>query len=236
MKKNQTREILRLDKVSKIYMMGEGVIVKGLDNVSLTIKENELACILGPSGSGKSTMLHMLGLLDSPTKGKRYINGVDTSTLNEDELAKARGDEIGFIFQTFNLLPSLTAYENVVLPLMILDEYTDEKKRYAKELLEKLGLGKRFDHLPSQLSGGERQRVAIARAIVNKPEIILADEPTGNLDSKSGVEVLKILKELHKEGRTVVIITHDINVAKIAKRIIKIKDGKIDDEILNHEV
>lgn len=220
-------EIVRLQDVSKVYQMSEEVQVKALVNVVMSVYEGELVCILGPSGSGKSTLLHILGMLDTPTAGKRYLDGVDTSRLSEKELAKARGKKIGFVFQTFNLIPSLTALENVTLPLIVCDMISDEKKEEAKQLLISLGLGHRLYHYPNQLSGGERQRVSIARSIVNNPQVILADEPTGNLDSKAGGDVLRILKELHKKGKTVVIITHDQSIAKLATRVLRLKDGMI---------
>jgi len=221
--------ILKLDKVGKTYTMGEGVKVHALKNANLDIHEDELVCILGPSGSGKSTLLHIIGMLDSPTEGTRYIDGVDTSTMDENEQARVRGEKIGFVFQTFNLINSLTVIENVTLPLLICDTKCSDKKEKAVEILKEIGLGHRLDHYPNQLSGGERQRVAIARALVNDPEIILADEPTGNLDSKTGAEVLRILKDLHAKGRTIAIITHDESITKIAERVVRLKDGTIYD-------
>ncbi len=226
-RKAKGAEIVRLQDVSKVYQMSEEVSVKALVDVDMSIYEGELVVILGPSGSGKSTLLHILGMLDTPTTGERYLDGVDTSTLNEKKLARARGNKIGFVFQTFNLIPSLTALENVTLPLMVCDMMCEEKKGEAVKLLKNLGLGHRLDHYPNQLSGGERQRVSIARAIVNDPQFILADEPTGNLDSRAGGEVLRILKELHKKGKTIVIITHDESVAKFATRVLRLKDGMI---------
>jgi len=220
-------EVMRLEDISKTYMMGEGIEVKALADVDLVVKKNSFMSILGPSGSGKSTLLHIMGLLDTPTTGKRYIDGIETSTMNEDEQAKVRGDKIGFVFQTFNLISSLTALENVELPLILRTGDGGKRKKIATELLERVGLGDRLKHLPGQLSGGQRQRVAIARALSNNPEIILADEPTGNLDSKTGHEVLDIFSELQKDGKTVIIITHDEYIAKQTKRMVKLKDGKI---------
>ncbi|HID73190.1 TPA: ABC transporter ATP-binding protein [Candidatus Micrarchaeota archaeon] len=209
--------------------MGEGVEVHALRNANLTIYEDELMVILGPSGSGKSTLLHIIGMLDSPSKGKRYIDGVDTSTMDESEQARVRGEKIGFVFQTFNLINSLTVMDNVMLPLLICNTRCADKRERAAQILKDVGLGHRMDHYPNQLSGGERQRVAIARALVNDPEIILADEPTGNLDSKTGAEVLKVLKMLHDKGKTIAIITHDEHITRIAERVVRLKDGTIYD-------
>ncbi|MFN7991418.1 MAG: ABC transporter ATP-binding protein [Candidatus Micrarchaeia archaeon] len=222
------KDVIRLEKIKKIYRMGEGVTVEALRGVDLTIRENEFVSVLGPSGSGKSTLLHIVGLLDSPTSGKRYIDGIETSTMNEEEQARVRGDKIGFIFQTFNLIPSLTAVENVELPLLLRGHDGLARRDKAKELLREVGLGDRLFHLPGQLSGGQRQRVAIARALVNDPEVILADEPTGNLDSKTGHDILQILSHLHEEGRTIIIITHDLYITKVTKRVVRIKDGQIE--------
>jgi len=224
-KNTKTGEILKLENINKIYKMGETEL-NALTNVNLTVKEDEMICILGPSGSGKSTMLHMIGLLDTPTSGKRYIDGVDTSRMSSDEMARIRGKEIGFVFQTFNLISSLTAVENVELPLVLCDSCNERRAR-ATSVLESLNMGHRLHHYPNQLSGGERQRVAIARALVNNPEIILADEPTGNLDSKTGKEVLAIFSKLHSEGRTIIIITHDESITKIVQRVVRIRDGMI---------
>jgi putative ABC transport system ATP-binding protein len=220
------KEVLRLEDIRKVYHMGDHITVEALKDIDMVIHQNELVSIIGPSGSGKSTLLHIMGLLDSPTSGKRYIDGIETSTMDDEEQARIRGEKIGFVFQTFNLIPSLTALENVELPLLLCRKQCKDRLKQAKSLLEKVGLGDRLDHLPSQLSGGQRQRVAIARALVNNPEIVLADEPTGNLDSKTGHEVLQLFKELHKEGRTIIIITHDEYIAKTTKRIIRIRDGQ----------
>jgi putative ABC transport system ATP-binding protein len=219
-------KIIELKDIKKVYQMDE-VEVKALNNVDLKINKNEFVAIMGPSGSGKSTLLHMIGCLDRPSSGKIFINGVDISKLNDSELARLRGKEIGFVFQVFNLYPTLTALENVELPMMIVEKNKKERKERALELLKTVGLEERAEHLPSELSGGERQRVAIARALANDPNIILADEPTGNLDSKSGYEVMKIFTNLKKSGKTLIIVTHDQYIASHAKSIVKIKDGEI---------
>ncbi|MBL7159660.1 ABC transporter ATP-binding protein [Candidatus Microgenomates bacterium] len=219
--------LVKLTSVSKIYQMG-GLEVKALDNVSLEIKKGEFVAIQGPSGSGKSTLMHLIGCLDTPTKGKIVFEDEDISQLNETQLAKIRNKKVGFVFQTFNLLPRTSALDNVTLPLT----YTGlnnlrQEKEVAKQFLQMVGLSKRINHYRSQLSGGEQQRVAIARALVNHPSIIFADEPTGNLDSKSGKEVMTIFQKLNQEGNTIVVVTHNPKIAEYAKRIIKIEDGKI---------
>ena len=219
------RPVIELKNVSKIYCK-TGVPVHALENVSLKIEKKDSISIMGPSGSGKSTMLHIIGCLDRPTHGKVLINDRDVSKLDENEIARIRRKTIGFIFQFFNLIPNFTARKNVELP-MIFSKFPNREKR-AKELLEAVGLGQRIDHYPSQLSGGEIQRVSIARSLANEPDIILADEPTGNLDSKSGREILDILKKLNKErGITLVTITHDRNIASYSRKIIYLKDGQI---------
>jgi putative ABC transport system ATP-binding protein len=221
------KTVIELNQVSKTYKMDE-VEVNALREVSLKIKEKEFIAIMGPSGSGKSTLLHMVGVLDRPTSGKIYLDGVDISKLNDSELARLRGRKIGFVFQFFNLYPTLTALENVGLPMMIVGKNKKERERRALELLKIVGLEERVEHLPSQLSGGERQRVAIARALANDPSLILADEPTGNLDSKAGKEIMIFLDSLQeKEGKTVVMVTHESSIAKYAERTIRLKDGKI---------
>ncbi|MGB9719682.1 MAG: ABC transporter ATP-binding protein [Candidatus Anstonellales archaeon] len=218
--------VVELEDVSKIYQMGH-TSVRALNKVRLKINRGEYVAVLGRSGSGKSTLLHMMGILDVPTSGKIYIDGKEVSQLSEDERARIRGKKIGFVFQTFNLIPSLNALENAAIPMMIYGVSKAEREKRARELLEKLGLGERLLHKPSELSGGERQRVAIARALANQPEVILADEPTGNLDSKSRHEVVEIFTKLNKEGKTIVVVTHDEDIAEHAKRIVKIKDGEV---------
>ena len=220
------KPIIQLQQVSKIYHT-TGEELYALRDINLDIEKGELASILGPSGSGKSTMLHILGLLDEPTKGTIYIDGINTRTLDEKKRAYLRGKKIGFIFQTFNLIPTLSVLENVTLPALLYDTEREIAQERAKDVLREIGMSDRLTHYPNQLSGGQRQRVAIARALVNEPEILLADEPTGNLDSKTGEAVLQIFKELHTEGKTVIIITHDITISKMTKKIIRIYDGKI---------
>ena len=218
--------ILSLENVSKIYKM-DGISVKALNNVSLNIKKGEFVSIVGPSGSGKSTLMHIVGCLDIPTSGKVTLEHHEISKLSERRLAQIRNKKIGFVFQQFNLLARTSALENVSLPLVYNGTINSEINQKAEDALKKVGLEDRLDHHPNQLSGGQQQRVAIARALVTNPAIILADEPTGNLDSKSGIEIMDILKELHKHGRTVVVVTHDQSVAAQAQRTIKLKDGQI---------
>ena len=220
------RPILELAHVSKTYRM-DGVEFRALLNISLTINIGEFTAIMGPSGSGKSTLMHIIGCLDKPTSGTVTIEGHNISRMDEVELARIRNHYVGFVFQQFNLLRKTSALANVELPLIYGKVAFGERKRRAKEMLEDLGLGDKLANFPSQLSGGEQQRVAIARALVTNPSIILADEPTGNLDSKSGREVLNIFKTLHNDGKTIILVTHDAHVAKYAKRIIHLRDGKI---------
>lgn len=219
--------------VHKVYNLGTKAEVKALNGISLEIKKSERIAIIGPSGCGKSTLLHLLGCLDRPTSGKILFKGRDVSRLSDDELARIRREQIGFVFQFFYLIPTLTALENVMLPMAFAGVGKKEREKRARELLELVGLEKRMQHRRSELSGGEAQRVAIARAMANNPEIILADEPTGNLDSRSGKEIIDTLIKLNEEkGVTLVIVTHDQSIAKKAKRIIYLKDGKIVKEVI----
>jgi len=219
--------IIELQNVKKIYNMS-GVKTHALRGVDLKIKRKDFLAIMGPSGSGKSTLLHMIGALDKPTAGKIILDGVDIATLNESNLARLRGKKIGFVFQFFNLHPTLTAFENVELPMVINEKNKNERKKKTWDLLKAVGLENRAKHLPSQLSGGEHQRIAIARALANNPEIILADEPTGNLDTKTEAEIMKFLLNLQKERQmTVAIITHEAEIAQYAQTIVSIVDGKI---------
>ena len=221
--------LVEIKDVCKVYNPGENE-VRALDHVSLTIDEQEFVAIIGHSGSGKSTLMNMLGCLDVPTSGEYWLHGQDVSALSDDALSDIRNREIGFIFQGFNLIPNLTALENVELPLIYRGVSKSVREELSVEALKKVGLEHRMDHKPSEMSGGQQQRVAIARAIAQAPPVILADEPTGNLDSNSTKEIMDILKGLHKEGRTVILITHDNEIAAQAKRVIKIKDGKIESD------
>ncbi len=218
--------MIELFEIYKIYKMGE-TEVYALNGVSLKIEKNEFVAILGPSGSGKSTLMNIIGCLDTPTSGRYILDGNEVSKLSDNQLAQIRNSKIGFVFQQFNLIPQLTALENVELPLIYKGVPASKRHRMAKEALERVGLLDRIHHRPRQLSGGQQQRVAIARALVTEPSIILADEPTGNLDSKSGAEIMSIFKQLHAQGSTIVLITHDNNIAQQAKRIVRIQDGQI---------
>ena len=219
--------LVEIQDISKIYNPGENE-VRALDHISLTIQKGEFVAIIGQSGSGKSTLMNMIGCLDVPTEGTYILNGQNVSKLSDNELSDIRNQEIGFIFQGFNLIANLTAQENVELPLIYRGVPKKERHELSVAALKKVGLAHRMDHRPSEMSGGQQQRVAIARAIAQAPPVILADEPTGNLDSASSMEILDILKQLHAENRTVILITHDNDIAKQAKRVIRIKDGKIE--------
>ena len=218
--------IIRLEEVWKIYELGN-VKVEALRGLNLEIKKGEFVAIMGPSGSGKSTAVNMIGCLDVPTKGKIFLEHHDISKLTESDLAQIRGQKIGFIFQQFNLIGTLTALENVTLPMLFQGTSKEKRLEHAKKLLDLVELGDRLNHKPSELSGGQQQRVAIARSLANNPEVVLADEPTGNLDSKTGEIVINFLEKLNKEGKTIILVTHDANVAKHAARIEFLKDGKI---------
>ena len=221
--------MIKLEHIFKIYEMGENKVY-ALDDVSLHVAAHEFVSIIGPSGSGKSTLMNMLGCLDVPTQGRYFLDGTDISKKTDDELAEIRNKKIGFVFQGFNLLPKLTAVENVEFPLIYSNVSAKERHEKAKEALAKVGLEGRIDHKPTELSGGQQQRVAIARALITDPPIILADEPTGNLDSKSGKEVMEIFKNLNANGNTIILITHDSGVAAQAKRVVRIQDGKLYEE------
>ena len=225
---NVTYPMIKTRALEKVYDMGK-IKVVALKNINIEIYQGEFVAIMGPSGSGKSTLMHILGCLDTPTKGQYFIDNTEVSSMHKNHLAKIRNRKVGFVFQTFNLLPHLNVLKNVELPLMYSGVKSSERTRKAKAILTNVGLDDRITHKPSELSGGQRQRVAIARAVITQPSIILADEPTGNLDSQSGNDVLNIFKELHNEGNTIILVTHDTQIAKIAQRIIYIKDGEVAD-------
>jgi putative ABC transport system ATP-binding protein len=228
-------EVIRLDNIVKNYKIGT-ILVEALRSVSLVIGKNEFVALMGPSGSGKSTLMNILGCLDTPTSGNYLLNGEDVSKMDDNALAEIRNRQIGFVFQTFNLLPRSTALENVMLPLIYAGIGKTKRMELAKQTLEEVKLGDRMAHRPNELSGGQRQRVAIARALVNHPAIILADEPTGNLDSKTSIEILGLLEEIHKMGNTVIIVTHEEDIAQHAHRIIRLMDGRIHVDELNKKI
>ena len=225
-------EVILLKKIVRNFPLGNQ-LVKVLKGIDLKIDPNEYVALMGPSGSGKSTLMNILGCLDTPTDGEYWLNKQDVSRLTDNELAEIRNKEIGFVFQTFNLLPRSTALENVMLPLIYAGMGNKERKERAEEVLAQVGLSDRMDHRPNQLSGGQRQRVAVARALVNKPSIILADEPTGNLDSKTSIEIMNLFGEIHGNGNTVILVTHEEDIAQHAKRVIRLRDGEIESDNLN---
>jgi putative ABC transport system ATP-binding protein len=219
--------IISLDKIVKNYFIGS-IVVEALRSVDIEIMENEYVAIMGPSGSGKSTLMNLVGCLDTPTSGNYILNGTDVSKMDDNRLAEIRNQEIGFIFQTFNLLPRYTALENVTLPLIYAGSGKSERVEKAKKTLDEVGLADRMEHKPNELSGGQRQRVAVARALVNDPSIILADEPTGNLDSKTSVDIMKLFGQIHSRGNTIILVTHEESIARYAHRIIRLLDGEVD--------
>jgi len=225
-------DLISLSALSKFYFVGAETI-KAVQSLNLSIKENEYVAIMGPSGSGKSTLMNILGCLDTPTSGQYVLNHRDVSKLNDNELADIRNKEIGFVFQTFNLLPRYTALDNVVLPLVYAGLSKKDRYDRGEKVLKDVGLEDRMTHKPNELSGGQRQRVALARAMVNKPSIILADEPTGNLDSKTSSDILSLFDQIQKNGNTIIIVTHEEDIARHAHRIIRVMDGMIEEDVLN---
>ncbi len=222
-------EIIEVKKLQKRYLMGDEVI-DALKSIDLKVQKNEYLALMGPSGSGKSTLMNLIGCLDSPTSGEYILHGIDVSKMSDSELADVRNKEIGFVFQTFNLLPRMTALENVALPLVYAGVSKAVREERARKVLLEVGLADRMTHKPNELSGGQRQRVAIARALINNPAIILADEPTGNLDSKTSEEIMNIFKEIHKRGNTIIVVTHEPDIAAFADRIVRLKDGYIESD------
>jgi len=230
--KNNMAKVIKIEQLEKTYHLGK-VNVEALRGVSIEINTGDFVSIMGPSGSGKSTLMHIIGCLDYPTGGKYFLSGQDVSKLNDNQLALFRNQKIGFVFQEFNLLPKATILRNVELPLTYNNTHSKNKKQLAVQALEEVGLGNRLKHRPNEISGGQKQRVAIARALVNHPSIILADEPTGNLDSKTGQDIMNIIKKLHDDGNTIILVTHEPEIAQYSQRVIHLKDGLIDkDEVI----
>jgi len=222
-------EVIRIENLTRFYTIGEET-VRALNGINLSIEKNEYVALMGPSGSGKSTLMNIIGCLDTPTSGEYFLNGPNVAQLSDSELAAIRNKEIGFVFQTFNLLPRLTALQNVALPLVYAGIPEAERLKKAKEVLEQVGLGDRIKHRPNELSGGQRQRVAVARALVNHPSIILADEPTGNLDTKTSEEIMQLLDIIHQAGNTIVLVTHEEDIALRAKRVVRMRDGIVESD------
>ncbi|MBP8993189.1 MAG: ABC transporter ATP-binding protein [Bacteroidales bacterium] len=227
--------MIELKDIIKDYYVGS-ITVNALKGINLNICKNEYVAIMGPSGSGKSTLMNIIGCLDSLTSGQYELNGTDVSFMSDNELAEIRNKEIGFVFQTFNLLPRYTAFENVVLPLVYAGVSSKERQKRAQEVIESVGLTDRAHHKPNELSGGQRQRVAVARALVNKPSIILADEPTGNLDTKTSIEIMTLFEEIYKKGNTIILVTHEEDIALYARRIVRLRDGLIESDEINKNV
>lgn len=224
--------LINISDIKRDFILGNEII-NVLKGINLEIQKGEYVALMGPSGSGKSTLMNILGCLDTPTSGSYILNGNDVSKMHDNELAEIRNKEIGFVFQTFNLLPRTTALDNVALPMIYAGFSKSDRKKRAEEVLTQVGLSDRMDHQPNQLSGGQRQRVAVARALVNKPSIILADEPTGNLDSKTSIEIMMLFEEIYKNGNTVILVTHEEEIAAYAKRVIRLRDGNIESDTFN---
>lgn len=227
--------LITINDIGRKYVIGAEVI-HAIKSVSLTINKGEFVALMGPSGSGKSTLMNILGCLDTPTKGEYILNGIDVSHMTDNELAEVRNTEIGFVFQTFNLLPRNTALDNVALPLVYSGISKDERMGRARKALENVGLGHRVDHKPNELSGGQRQRVAVARALINNPSIILADEPTGNLDTKTSIEIMGLIEDIHAKGNTIILVTHEEDIAMHAHRIVRMRDGLVENDYPNTNI
>jgi putative ABC transport system ATP-binding protein len=230
-----TKPLITIKDIGRKYVIGSEVI-HALKSVSLTINKGEFVALMGPSGSGKSTLMNILGCLDTPTKGQYILNGIDVSHMTDNELAEVRNEEIGFVFQTFNLLPRNTALDNVALPLIYSGTNKADRIARAESALKNVGLGNRMDHKPNELSGGQRQRVAVARALINNPSIILADEPTGNLDTKTSIEIMGLLEDIHAKGNTIILVTHEEDIALHAHRIVRMRDGLIENDYVNPDI
>lgn len=230
----KAREIIRLEDIRRIYRVGNQE-VRALDGVSLSVYKNEYVAIMGPSGSGKSTLMNILGCLDSPSSGHYVLNGVDVSEMEDSDLADVRNREIGFVFQSFNLLPRYNALENVALPMVYAGVPARERMERAADALRSVALEERMDHKPNELSGGQKQRVALARALINNPSIILADEPTGNLDTHTSIEIMRLFDEIHRRGNTVIVVTHEEDIAAYAHRIIRLRDGRVESDMEKKE-
>src|ERR1700743_1536400 len=227
--------LITIEDIGRKYVIGSETI-HALKSVSLSINKGEFVALMGPSGSGKSTLMNILGCLDTPTKGQYILNGIDVSHMSENDLAEVRNSEIGFVFQTFNLLPRNSALENVALPLVYAGISKDDRLDRAKKTLENVGLGNRVDHKPNELSGGQRQRVAVARALINNPSIILADEPTGNLDTKTSIEIMGLMEDIHAKGNTIILVTHEEDIALHAPRIVRMRDGLVENDYANTNI
>jgi len=230
-----SQPLITIKEIGRKYVIGAEVI-HALKSVSLDINKGEFVALMGPSGSGKSTLMNILGCLDTPSSGTYILNGTDVSHMTDDALAEVRNQEIGFVFQTFNLLPRSTSLDNVALPLIYAGKSKKDRDERAKKALENVGLGNRMDHKPNELSGGQRQRVAVARALINDPSIILADEPTGNLDTKTSIEIMGLLEEIHSKGNTIILVTHEEDIAQHAHRIVRMRDGLIENDYINTDI